>query len=191
MIQWLHAQPMLIVMRHGEGTHNIEDVYDKNAQLTEKGRQQVTESALKLLEAGFNRENIVKIFVSPMPRTRETAALLVAAGLIDSGKIICEPRIEEPHAGILEGKKIIRCEGKNHWDLPDAEMYGGETISQVRERIKNFYLELSNTPSDGHVLVVSHGTPIRELFSLHLNEKIALNVAEAKVVPLSFKCSEK
>ena len=74
-------------MRHGEADHNLTHTYnsllsnaaDKVSNLTPKGRMQTVEAAQKLFDIGLNPNNIAKVFVSPLPRTVETANVLANA----------------------------------------------------------------------------------------------------------------
>lgn len=166
-------------MRHGEGTHNIAHILDKNAHLTENGRLQVESTAKQLLEMGYNNDNISIVYVSPLVRTRETAEELVKAGLIDPSKIVYDERIVEPSSGLCEGKKAPDVPG-DVWDLPYASLCESETLEELQQRVRAFYSDVSEELPEGHVLVVTHGCPSRELINLLTGEKIKLKTAEAR-----------
>lgn len=82
------------VMRHGEAKHNVEQVLDPNGDpnnhLTEKGKQQVLETAKKL-----KRQRIDLIIASPFIRTRETAAILQKELLLPDNAVMVDERLHE------------------------------------------------------------------------------------------------
>ncbi|MBS0625908.1 MAG: histidine phosphatase family protein [Verrucomicrobia bacterium] len=196
----LFADAKLVVIRHGEGDHNLQFVISSWTQeeggvdhaLTEKGRRQVAETAQKLLEQGINKENVGLVLVSPMRRTRQTAQILADWGVCDESRIYIEERIREAVAQEWEGKHV----GKIHAALPDfknwlAEVqasadHGGEPPSSVEDRIGAVLAELSAwDPANGHVLLVMHGFPSMVLLQLHGDgSSPKLETAEARVLPL-------
>lgn len=197
------TQSFLIVMRHGEGTHNVRNVADKDAHLTDKGKLQARTTAKKLLQQGVNKDTISYVFVSPYLRTQETAIQLASEGVIDATKIILEPRIAEPTFGALEGKPfVIPANGEDPWDLIATEKVGGESLKEVRQRVQEFYRDLQKLSSSesitnasqsdkkcGHIIVISHGTPSRELIDIATEgkERTKLETAEAKLISLPLK----
>jgi broad specificity phosphatase PhoE len=182
------ADPKVILMRHGEAMHNIEDVYNSNpaslnytpAHLTESGRAQALASAKKLLEEGFTDDTISTVYVSPLPRTEQTAHILAATGLFSKDKIKTEPRIIEVQMGDLEGKPIIHA-----WQNSLADQYHVETDEQIDRRVQEFYNHLVSTHQCGHVIVVTHGLVARKLAHLLGESKYKLTTGEAKVFPLN------
>src|ERR1700730_14528243 len=85
----LHSmEQQLIVIRHGEAGNNIEKVYNSNPEnpnykifnLTEAGIQTTQKTTKDLLAQGFSNDNIAAVFVSPLPRTIQTADILVQQG---------------------------------------------------------------------------------------------------------------
>ena len=99
-----HHERHMIIMRHGQGQHNVDQVYNSNPQhpnykpspLTKMGKEQVQESARKLLADGFTPLNIETIIVSPLQRAQETAEALVEAGLIRRDLIQTDARLGVP-----------------------------------------------------------------------------------------------
>lgn len=169
----------LILIRHGEGTHNVSHRHDKNATLTEKGKEQVRAAGKELRAQGFNKNTIAKVYVSPLIRTRQTAAQLIEIGLIDENQIIFEERIAEPHFGTLEGQPFISADG---WDVTFAEETQAETLESVQMRLSHFYDEISSLPFHGDILVISHGIPLQELLGIIVGEKEKLETAGYKVI---------
>src|SRR5437762_3319252 len=105
------AQPeyiQIVFMRHGKSEHNGGSDgnywYNSNpahpeyriSNLTEEGKEIVGETADELLEQGINAENSIA-FVSPMPRTQQTADILFQRGVIEYR--ITEAKLTEVQAG--------------------------------------------------------------------------------------------
>ncbi|MDX8431572.1 MAG: histidine phosphatase family protein [Candidatus Algichlamydia australiensis] len=173
----------LVLVRHGEGEHNVKGIWSQTAPLTEVGVEQVFQTGKDLLEQGLSSEKVSVVYVSPMPRTRQTAQALIDSGVIREEQLVFDERLAEIDAGSLEGEKFRPWGDADLWDLPFAEEVGGETLAQVRDRIGSFLSELSKQEFEHHVFVISHGSPLRELLGLLGHERIKLNTAEAKIIP--------
>ena len=101
-------EQQLIVIRHGEAGNNIEKVYNSNPEnpnykifnLTEAGILATQKTAKDLIAQGFSNDNIAAVFVSPLPRTKQTADILVQQGLVSKNKIILDKRLIELNAEI-------------------------------------------------------------------------------------------
>jgi broad specificity phosphatase PhoE len=177
----------LIVIRHGEAADNTANIYNSNPDeygyktmdLTEKGEQQAQKAAKELQLQGFCNDNIVAVFVSPLPRARQTADQLVKAGLITKDKIILDKRITETQAGDLEGKTQFPA-----WSAAIAQEHHGETEDQVRSRMFNFYNFLIRDYLKGNIIVVTHGHAGQNLIAIADDQKIKLALGDVKVVPL-------
>src|ERR1700691_1082784 len=104
-------EQQLIVIRHGEAGNNIEKVYNSNPEnpnykifnLTQAGILATQKTAKDLIAQGFSNDNIAAVFVSPLPRTKQTADVLVQQGLVSKDKLILDKRLIELNAGELEG----------------------------------------------------------------------------------------
>jgi broad specificity phosphatase PhoE len=177
----------LIVIRHGEAASNTANIYNSNpddpaykaVDLTEKGKQQALKTAKDLQSQGFNDDNIIAVFVSPLPRTRQTAEPLVQLGLITPDKIIVDKRITETQAGDLEGKTQLPA-----WTSAVAQEHHGETEDQVRSRVQDFYNFILKEYPEGNIIVVTHGLAGQNLIDIASNQKVKLGLGEGKVVPL-------
>lgn len=177
----------LIVIRHGEAGNNIANVYNSNPddpaykamELTDKGKKQAQTTAKDIQSQGFNNDNIIAVFVSPLPRARQTADQLVNAGVVTKDKIIIDRRITETQAGDLEGKPQLPA-----WTSAVAQEHHGETEDQVRSRMIDFYNYLLNEYPEGNIIVVTHGLAGQNLVDIADNQKVKLGLGEAKIVPL-------
>lgn len=150
----------IIFMRHGEATNNKDEfLSDKEIYwsiLTEKGKEEVLES-IKFLP-----KNITKIYVSPLPRTIETANLVYQSN--KSIPIVIDNRIREINYGKYSGQK-------NNEDLDNTRLkqingdfftrFGdnGENKFDIEYRLSTFLIDILKSNSlDDTILIISHGS---------------------------------
>lgn len=174
----------LIIVRHGQATNNVENIYNsdlnsKPVNLTEKGQAEVKKAAQNLLAQGFNKNNIVAVFASPLPRGVQTAQILAKEGLFPSEMIQQDPRLTEPRAGDLEGKAVLP-----QWTESVALMHHGETPDQIGRRMRDFYAFIQKNYPSGNVVIVTHGGAAIALISFLKNQEIKLATGEALVIPM-------
>lgn len=150
----------LIFMRHGEATDNVKElISDKEiywSLLTEDGIKAVKESVEYL------PNNIDVMYVSPLPRTIETAHYVFEK--YSTINVIMEDRIREIQYG-----KYSHC--KNNEELDEVRKkqiagdyyvrFGdtGENKLDIEIRLSNFLFDVSKT-NYNNVLIVSHGSVI-------------------------------
>ena len=150
----------LIFMRHGEATDNVKElISDKEIYwsiLTEKGVETVKESINFLLQ------NIDMMYVSPLPRTIETAHYVFEK--YPSISITIDDRIREIQYG-----KYSHC--KNNEELDETRKkqiagdymvrFGdyGENKLDIEMRLSKFLIDVSKMNFE-NVLIVSHGSVI-------------------------------
>jgi len=186
------AVPKFIVMRHGEATHNVKNVYNSNPDhpnyqpmnLTKRGKYQAKFAAKKMSNLGLNDENIARVYVSPLPRTRQTADVLANEGLFSKNKIVVDRRLIEIQMGELEGKPRKNIPHDRSWKASDSLKYPGETYEQVAERVADFYKEIIQSQPERHVIIVTHGAPSMALIEWVTNEPKKLKTAEFAILPL-------
>jgi broad specificity phosphatase PhoE len=175
-------------MRHGQSEHNTLDVYNSNpdsshykvSHLTQEGEAQALQTAQDLLKQGFNRETISAVYVSPLPRTRETALILAKAGVISEEMIVIDERLIEIQVGDLEGKTTVR-----PWNDALSEHYHSETLEQIFHRVSAFATEHLSAKTDQNILVVTHGYPALALIKFYTGEQPAhFKTGQAIVVGL-------
>ncbi|MEH7123269.1 histidine phosphatase family protein [Bacillus sp. JJ1773] len=163
----------LFVIRHGETEWNTQKRMQGrlDSDLTEKGKKDARSLGERLKDTDF-----VRIISSPSNRTLETAKLVVGERAV---AIETDERLMEIHLGDWQGKveEDIEKEYPDHfhayWNLPALyESVGGESFSDVKERILEFLLELENATPSGNVLVVTHGVVIKALYLLCRNAPI-------------------
>jgi probable phosphoglycerate mutase len=152
----------VLFARHGESVANVERVIsnrDLPHGLTTTGRLQAQELADRM-----RGERIVALYTSPIPRARETAAI-VGAGLglapIDADGL------REPDRGVLEGRSDSEAwrrhdELSQRWVVDGdhaSRADGGESLDDVVGRLRSLLLLLGDEygGSDATLLCVTHG----------------------------------
>lgn len=150
----------LILFRHGEATDNVQGlISDKEIYwsiLTEKGKKDVIESINHL------PQKITRVYVSPLPRTIQTANYIYEK--YPNVEFIIEDRIRE-----IEYGKYSHC--KNNLELDNVRKkqingdyfcrFGdtGENKYDIEMRLSSFLVELSNKyKNDENIIVVTHGS---------------------------------
>lgn len=153
------------IFRHGESTYNISNRvqgHSDDSQLTDKGRKQAQETAIKL-----HNKNIEIIVSSPLKRAIETGNI-VASKL--NVPLTTDHRFIEVNVGVIEGlnyDEVMEKYGElyQRWrssdkDNTDICFENGETKKNVRRRVfeaLNFYAEetgYSNIAVSGHGIIL-------------------------------------
>lgn len=150
----------LIFLRHGEATDNVKELISDEeiywSVLTEKGKKDVLES-IKLLP-----DNIDVIYVSPLPRTIETAQYVYEK--YSSISVFIEDRIREIRYG-----KYSHCKNNEELDeVRNRQIAGdyfvrfgeyGENKFEIEKRLSSFLVDVSKKNYNS-VLIISHGSII-------------------------------
>ncbi|MGI9283236.1 MAG: histidine phosphatase family protein [Endozoicomonas sp.] len=187
----------VIVARHGEGTHNTGEYYSSDpdhpnyieSKLTDLGRSQASRLASNLLEAGISRGDICKVIVSPLPRTIETATIVLNALNVPISIMELDKRVIESNVGDREGLQYHQFNDPDFWFPEDPEAFGGETSEQIRERMLQVYSQVLSEQchSEGYVLIFSHGSPIYMLLEALQGEGGKLSTAGYMKIPCYFQ----
>lgn len=175
----------LILIRHGQSDHNLGEFHSTNpkhpkykiSKLTPLGIKQINETYKKLSNEGFNSDNIEKVFVSPLPRTMQTAEILIDKGFIKRENLIIEPRLIETNAGELEGLSSIEYPDELWMNTPDNQ-WKTEVTPQVRTRVKELLEEIQRTPINSNILLISHSTPSQLIIETLTNQAQKLKTGE-------------
>lgn len=150
----------LIFMRHGEATDNVKElISDKEIYwsiLTEEGIKTVKESI------GFLPKKIDMMYVSPLPRTIETAHYIFEK--YPSINVAIDDRIREIQYG-----KYSHCKNNEELDETRKKQIAGDYMTRFGEygenkleiemRLSKFLIDISNA-NFKNVLIVSHGSVI-------------------------------
>lgn len=154
----MESKTTIYLIRHGDVQYPTDTlgrrlIYGPEAELTEKGIQQMHTLAAKLREAGVQ---LNKIYTSPFVRVRQSAQILAK----DLGV---------PH--IIEREDLSDISGPHHVGLVWERAINGnllnfadhETHEQLANRMLRVFHEIRETERRKTVVIVGHGDPIRVL----------------------------
>jgi probable phosphoglycerate mutase len=148
----------LCLIRHGQTDWNIQGRYQgqSNVPLNEPGRIQAHELAIQLQAHPF-----AAIYSSDLARAQETADIIGAAVQVT---IQIDVRLREINQGAWEGQHVdvIKTRFAELWqqriaDPASVRPPGGETVSEVAQRMYSALDEIAGLYPNGSVLIVSHG----------------------------------
>ena len=186
----------LVVVRHGEATHNLPDFKAEdlvltgdaempfpnnkdlmpflNNPLTEKGREQAAKPAMRLANEMFNL-----VYASDLDRAWDTAQIIVAEKNSFVGEIQKCQLLRERNAGRWnDDLEHFRAQRKveegvraiKETDILDWRIPGGESVVDLRKRVKAFLdflvAEVQKNKDVNKVLVVTHFMWMEELFMI-------------------------
>jgi alpha-ribazole phosphatase len=146
-------------VRHGETEGNIKRIVQSHTggRLTERGCEQARQAGKQLAGEKFDA-----IYVSDLRRCIETIEIM-----LPNAPYVRTAQLRERSNGIYDGRS---------WDdLPTfifegsdivTRVEGGESWLDIEARIAEFINELYAQYPDGHVLLITHGGPIKVLRSL-------------------------
>lgn len=162
----------ILFVRHGESVDDIEDRYGGWADfdLTEKGKEQITQSVQKISALG---EKFEVVLTSPLKRAFQAAEIIV--NQLDIKLEVFEYLKERNLNGILTG--MIRSEAKvkypqlveahANWQYVD----GSERTEDFTSRVNNAVKILVNMKYNS-AIAVTHGLFLRTLFKEMMNINI-------------------
>jgi isoleucyl-tRNA synthetase len=154
------------VMRHGQAASNLERVFDSygraNNRLTATGKEQVAESAKKLLK----ETTIDLIITSPLPRTRETADIVRGVFGLPESSVMIDTRLREIEVGphyngkpVAAWRNSFATRAEPFTTVPE----GAETYTQVRQRVGDLIFEIEKRYPNKKILLVTHECQARML----------------------------
>jgi len=146
------------ILRHGQTNFNVmgrvaslaEESKNDPPHLTLVGEKQARSAAEKL--AG---ESIDVIYSSPFKRTIQTASIVSDRIGVE---LLIDNRLREVEVGTFTDITIDEWEAyfeKKNTLIEGSP--GGESLNDVRERVKNFLNDINNQHKNKNILVVSHG----------------------------------
>lgn len=138
---------MIYIVRHGQTDWNVEGRYQgrKDVELNSKGIEQAKKTAEKLSGIKFD-----KVFSSPLKRAFQTAEI------ITEEDIIPDERLFERCNGELEGKLKTEVTEDIDFNDPHNTKFGIESITDFRNRIKDFLDDITKNYKGQNILVVTH-----------------------------------
>ena len=147
----------VILCRHGETDWNRLGRYQGRTDipLNERGREQARELARSLAD-----EPIVAVYSSTLARAYDTACEIALVHGLDVKR---DPRLDEINQGLWEGLRrdeIVVDHGALHarWlEYPlDLRLPQGETLEEVRERVRSALDDILLLHPSGTVCLVAH-----------------------------------
>jgi len=171
---------MLILVRHGESVHNVEERFTGivDSDLTIKGIMQSINIGNKLKNIRFDN-----IFCSELSRAIKTSKIISFLSNYEIRPISVSV-LNERDYGILKGEKRSDMIKKYGYDQVykwrrgfDESPPDGESLQDVYNRIKFFYDTIVKPclKKKENILVVTHGNVIRAflvLFNIHSKDTI-------------------
>ena len=145
----------LYLVRHGQTELNVQNILQgwHDSPLTALGREQALATRAAFEERGVTFDHV---YSSPLGRAQHTAELIIGEDqpveLVDD---LCEW-----HLGSLEGTSNREMPPQPWGDYPVA--FGGESESQLRERMVAALSRIMARPQHECVLAVSHGSACQE-----------------------------
>jgi len=166
------------IIRHGESKANIAEIIlshlehetHENFTLTQKGKEQVRDSAEKVkMEGPLDSKTI--IYSSPFSRCKKTAEIAKKV-LNAKGEIHFDDRLKERYFGDFERTHISNYQ--KVWDIdinnPDHKNFNVESASEVQNRTLSLINDLENKYDCKKILLVSHGDALQILQTGFLNK---------------------
>jgi len=147
------------LLRHGQALSNTLNVISSWPEkgefpLTEEGRRQIEESALRLVD-----KKIDMIFASDLLRTKQTAEIVAKKLNLE---IRYDGRLREYNVGEYNGKRT-----EEYYKVFGSQLErfrkkakDGEDYTEIKERIKSFIDEKEKEYNGKNILVVTHQIPV-------------------------------
>ena len=162
MTKKLELKNTYYALRHGQSEKNVLGLAisypeAKDYHLTEKGRKQVSAAADWLKD-----KNIDLIISSDLTRTKDSADIVSRELNV---KVIYDDKLRELDYGVYNNKLVDEYHGffADNNDLEERFMKapeGGETWTQVSQRMMEFLASMEQKHEDKTLLIVSHGDPL-------------------------------
>ena len=146
---------MLILLRHGQTTANAQALLQghMNLPLDPEGERQAQRSG-EYLRAAFPDALVIS---SPLTRAHQTA-------LAVSSNVLIDERFIELDYGQWDGIALTDVDAQSWADWradPGFRPPGGETLVELDARVRPALDEIAERAQHGHVIVVSHVSPIK------------------------------
>jgi alpha-ribazole phosphatase/probable phosphoglycerate mutase len=146
------------LVRHGQTDWNLEGRFQGQSDLP---LNQIGRAEARSLAGQLRDQSFAAIFTSDLMRAKETAEIIgEEMGL----QVTQEPRLREINQGEWEGQFVEDIIARNAelWDqrtIDPANFHppGGESVTEVAERIQAAMRNIAKLYPTGTVLIVSHG----------------------------------
>ncbi len=148
------------VVRHGEAESNLKNIYSSSITahnpLTEVGIAHAHTSA-----RAIRGTKIDVVIASPFDRTKKTAEIFCDELGIPHSSIIFDDRLGEVQYGVYDGKTRIEpeTEFKKSPITFEQAPEEGESLNDLKRRVRAALYEYERTYAGKNILIVSHGGP--------------------------------
>lgn len=162
----------LLILRHGESEDDIINAYGGWAdfQLTEKGKHQAQEAALKIKTL---KDKFDVVLTSPLKRAYETAEII--ANTNNLALKTFEYIKERNTYGLLCGMIKNEAKEKYPWLVEALEtnnfVDGGERDEDIKTRVKKAF-ELISHLEYKNIIMVTHGVFLKSFFPEVISKKL-------------------
>ncbi len=167
----------IIAIRHGETAWNVDTRLQGHLDigLNARGQWQAQRAAEALAE-----EDIAAIYTSDLSRARATAqAIADRANNAAARQVHVHTGLRERGFGIFEGQTYAQIatgwpEESRRWRQRDPHFapHGGETLSQVRDRVARTVDALASQHQGAQIVLVAHGGVMDALYRLATRQDI-------------------
>jgi alpha-ribazole phosphatase/probable phosphoglycerate mutase len=155
------------LVRHGQTDWNLEGRFQGQSDLP---LNQIGRAEARSLAGQLRDQSFMAIFTSDLMRAKETAEIIgEEMGL----QVTQEPRLREINQGEWEGQFVEDIIARNAklWDqrtIDPANFHppGGESVTEVAERIQVAMRNIAKLYPTGSVLIVSHGLALATIICL-------------------------
>lgn len=156
-----------VIVRHGESTGNQNNEFhgQTNSDITEKGVLQARETGEFLKDVHFDA-----VYSSDIRRAMSTARNVLGDRKLE---IVPCKELREIYAGKWELMKFTDIaeeypEEYKLWkeDIANCRCPGGESVRELRDRIKAAFDGIAKENNGKRILVTTHATPIRVMYSI-------------------------
>lgn len=156
----------LFVVRHGETDFNVQGRYagSTDVELNDNGIQQARTLAESL--KGYSIDTII---ASPLKRAHRTAIMIQE--YLDKPLVLREEFVERA-VGVYEGltHDEMRERYPGLWNQKalgqfDCTLHQGESMRQVRDRVRRGLLHIKDLYANQSVILVTHGYVSREIYA--------------------------
>jgi probable phosphoglycerate mutase len=156
----------LLLVRHGQSEWNAAGLMQgqtPHVPLTALGHQQAAQAAAELVALSRHGHGPGALLSSDLLRAVQTAEhCATATGLA----VATTPALREQGYGALEGRPSRELWDVVDWTDPHWSAEGGESLTELHDRVAGFVAELRADPPAAVVALVTHGDTIRALQSV-------------------------
>lgn len=155
------TDPDVLLVRHGETPMNRDGRVQgwTDASLSTRGKEQARAAGQHIAQT----YNVDTVIASDLERAVSTAETIAAYA--DTGRVTIDSRWREQNFGTYEGMDSADFEREVADIAPSERLAGGESLQDVRRRVRNALRDVETT---GTTVVVSHAVSIAQLLgSIH------------------------